>query len=259
MLNTFLSTQSLVGIFLIFLIVPCLIVLVAYFLFKKIRPTEDISDDDKTFLTGTLSGLITLACILIGFGYSIAIGHLDKVDADLVVEVTNIQTLNRLLSIDASPESLRAKNYLDQYALSIVDDEWPELAKGGSSIKTGMLWREVEKSLDSLNLKTQKQISIFSSIIMTAEQVKTSRLTRLLNASLSIPSTFVRMSNLLILLIFVISGILMVHASNLRKFALLLQSLIFALFLAGVVVLDFPYTGAMKVSPEAMKAVLNLL
>jgi hypothetical protein len=51
----------------------------------------------------------------------------------------------------------------------------------------------------------------------------------------------------------------MVHASNLRKFALLLQSLIFALFLAGVVVLDFPYTGAMKFSPEAMKGVLKVL
>jgi hypothetical protein len=259
MFNTLLIHQTPITIFLIFIIAPCLIIFVTYYFFQKVRSSEDLSDDDKTFLTATLTGLITLACISIGFSYSIAIGNLDKADSDLVVEVTNIQSLSRLLSLDESQESLRAKNYLDQYALSIVADEWLELVKGGSSLKTTMLWREVNKSLDALNPKTQKQISIFSTIISTAEQVKTSRLHRLLNTSLSIPPIFIKMSNLLILLIFVISGLLMVHASNLRKFALLLQSLIFAIFLGGITILDAPYTGPQPISPAAMRDVLKAL
>jgi len=221
-------------------------------MFKKIYGDKKLPEDDQSFLTNTLSGLTTLACISIGFSYAIAIENYNQAFTDLVNEKIQIESLDKLLKIDGSPEALMAKQYLSQYAGSIVTDEWSQLLKGKTSPVTTNLSEKFEERIDKINPVTPRQISIFNAIIAAAEKVQSARLQRILNSTLSIPIIFILLSDFLFFLIILISGSLMAQSSHVQKFALTLQCFIFALFLAGIVILDYPYIGPSSISPDSL-------
>lgn len=79
------------------------------FIFKKVLKPKDTQDGDRDFLISTLTGLITLACIVIGFAFSIAISNLNQADSNLFREATRIVSLERLLLVEGSHQSLEAK------------------------------------------------------------------------------------------------------------------------------------------------------
>lgn len=209
-------------------------------------------------MTNTLTGLITLACISIGFSYSIAIQNQSQADADLVNEAIYIESLDRFLTLDGSSEGLKARQYLRDYAASIVKDEWPQLLNGNTSPLTTELSDKFERHIESIQPLTPKQTSIYSAIIANVEKVKSARLQRILNSTNSIPPIFTRLNNLLILLIFIVSALLMIQTTHVKKFALTLQCFIFSLFLGGIIALDYPYIGPSPISPDSIIAVMKV-
>lgn len=259
MLNELLAFQSKSVILALFSIAPLVLLFFFYSIFKKIYGESNLTDDDQAFLTNTLTGLITLACISIGFSYSIAIQNQNQADSDLVNEAIYIQNLDRFLNIEGSPEALQARHYLQRYAGSIVNNEWPEMQNGSASPVTTGFANKFEEQLGKINPVTQKQTSIFSAIISTSEKVKSARMQRILNSTLSIPPIFIKLNNLLVLLIVLVTGTLIVGASKIRIFALTLQCLIFSLFLAGIIILDYPCTGADSISPDSIISVLKVI
>jgi len=246
-------------ILLFFGIAPFVCIYAFQAIFKRIFKNKEISENDEDFLSATLAGLITLACITIGFAYSIAIGNLNEADSDLFKEATKIVNLNRLLSLDGSPAALEAKRNLNLYGVSIVQDEWPKMVNGQHSDKTTALIKQTQENINHIDPITSKQQSIFNKIISESQEVQELRMQRTLNTSMAIPPIFIKMTNLLILLIFMVSSILLIKASQMRKIALLLQSFVFSLFIAGIIMLDGPYSGALRITPDAiMKALGDL-
>jgi hypothetical protein len=258
MLNDLLAFQSKTIIFTVFSIAPFVLLFVFYWIFKMALRGKTLPDDDQSFLTNTLTGLITLACISIGFSYSIAIQNQSQADSDLVNEAVHIESLERFLTIDGSPEGLKARQYLREYAASIVKDEWPQFLNGNTSPVTTELADKFERHIENIQPLTPKQTSIYSAIIANVEKVKSARLQRILNSTTSIPAIFTRLNNLLILLIIIVSAFLMVQTSHIKKFALTLQCFIFSLFLGGIVVLDYPYIGPSPVSPDSIISVMKV-
>ena len=259
MIEEVLEFQSKGAIFAIFTFAPLVLLFFSHLIFKKIYGKDNLTDDDQTFLTNTLTGLITLACISIGFSYSIAIQNQNQADSDLVNEAIYIQSLDRFLIIEGSTPAMQARRYLQQYAGSIVDDEWQEMQNGSASPITTGFANKFEEQIEKINPITQKQASIFSAIISNSEKVKSARMQRILNSTLSIPPLFIKLNNLLVLLIIVVSGSLMVSASKTRTFALTVQCLIFSLFLSGILILDYPYTGVDSITPNSIISVLKVI
>jgi hypothetical protein len=236
---------------------PVFLMLALNFMFYKIFKNTELTEDDRSFLSTTLGGLITLACITIGFAYSIAITNSNQADSDLFSESSRIVNLDRLLTVDSSKQAIEAKKVLSLYATSIVTDEWPEMIKGGHSVRTTALLRQLQESLNSIDPITEKQQTIFGQIITESQEVQASRTQRILNTAMTIPPLFIKLTNLLIILILVLSSVLMIKVSKIQKFALLLQGCIFSIFVAGIMLLDAPYTGAMPVTPDAILKALN--
>lgn len=259
MLNDLLEFQSKTTIFTVFAVAPFGLLFILHWIFQKVFRGKTLPEDDQNFLTNTLTGLITLACITIGFSYSIAIQNQDQADSDLVNEAIHIESLSRFLSIDGSPEALKAKLYLQQYAGSIVTDEWPQLLKGGTSSVTTELAKKYEEHIQKIYPNTPRQTSVFSAIIATSEKVRAARLQRILNSTTSIPKIFIRLNNLLILLIIIVSASLMIKTTRMRKAALTLQCFIFSLFLSGIIILDYPYIGPSPISPDSIIAVMKTI
>ena len=252
MIQNFFSHQSPWVILLFFGLGPIFLIYIFNTIFKKLFKTVEISENDDDFLLSALGGLITLACITIGFAYSIAITNLNQADSDLFREATKIVNLNRLLTVEGSPNALAAKKYLDLYGDSIVKDEWPEIIKGGFSQQTTILVKKMQETINKIDPVTMKQQSLFSQIMIESQHVQEARLQRILNTSMTIPSVFLRLTTLLILLIFIVSSILLINGSRVRRFALILQSCVFSLFEAGIVLLDGPYSGIMPITPDSI-------
>ena len=102
---------------------PLFFLYIFTFIFNTLLKHKEVQESDKGFLMSTLGGLITLACIVIGFAYSIAISNLNQADSNLFREATKIVSLERLLTVEGSQQALEAKKYLDLYGTSIVHDE----------------------------------------------------------------------------------------------------------------------------------------
>ena len=257
MLQDLFLTQKTWVIILFFGIGPIFLIFVFNFIFYKLFKNIEISDDDRSFLTTTLGGLITLACITIGFAYSIAITNSNQADSDLFGESSVIVNLDRLLAVDGSEQAIKAQKVLSSYATSIVKDEWPEMLTGGHSVKTTALMRQLLDSINSIDPITAKQQTIFGQIITESQQVQAARTQRILNTGMTIPPIFIKLTNLLIILILILSGVLMNKVSKIQKSALLLQGCIFSIFVAGIMLLDAPYTGALPVTPDAIIKALS--
>ena len=247
MIISFFSNQ-LWAVILFSVIEPLFFLYLFSFIFKKILKPKDMRDGDGDFLISTLAGLITLACIVIGFAYSIAISNLNQADAHLFREATRIVSLERLLVVEGSQQSLEAKKYLDSYATSIVHDEWPEMVKGGHSEKTSRLIGQLLESINKIEPLSTKQEGLFTQIMAESIEVQHSRVQRILNTSMSIPPIFVGLTCLLMMLIYLVSSVLLINASKMLKIALPLQACVFSFFIGGICLLDGPYSGAMPIT-----------
>jgi hypothetical protein len=217
-------------------------------IFKKLLKPKDMREGDRDFLISTLAGLITLACIVIGFAYSIAISNLNQADSNLFREATKIVSLERLLKVEGSHQALEAKKYLDLYATSIVHDEWPEMLKGGHSQKTSGLIGQLLESINKIEPVSTKQEGLFTQIMAESIDVQHSRIQRILNTSMSIPPIFVGLTCVLMVLIYLVSGVLLIDASKTFKIALPLQACVFSIFVGGICLLDSPYAGSMPIT-----------
>ena len=227
------------------------------FIFKKVFNSEDLRESDESFLISTLGGLITLACIVIGFAYSIAITNLNQADSDLFREATKIVALERLLKVEGSPQALEAKKHLDAYGASIVHDEWPEMVKGGYSEKTSKLIRQLTASINLIEPVNKKQEGLFTQIMDASTEVQHSRTQRILNTSMSIPQVFIGLTCVLMVLVYLVSGVLLTNGSRMLKIALPLQACLFSLFVGGIVLLDGPYAGSMPITAEPILKALG--
>jgi hypothetical protein len=59
------------------------------------------------------------------------------------------------------------------------------------------------------------------------------------------------------IVVYLVSGILLVNGSRLLKIALPLQACLFSLFVGGIVLLDGPYAGSMSITAEPILKALS--
>jgi hypothetical protein len=256
MIISFFSNQLWTVIF-FSLLEPLFFLFIFRLIFKKILKPKDMQEGDGDFLISTLAGLITLACIVIGFAYSIAISNLNQADSNLFREATKIVSLERLLTVEGSHQALEAKKYLDLYAESIVHDEWPEMIKGGHSQKTSWLIGQLLESINKIEPFSRKQEGLFTQIMTESIEVQHSRIQRILNTSMSIPPVFIALTCLLMILIYLVSAILLVNTSKMLKIALPIQACVFSFFVGGICLLDGPYAGSMPITAEPILKALS--
>jgi len=147
-----------------------------------------------------------------------------------------------------------------RYALSVIDDDWPEVAEhqkgsGETEMQLDQVWRDV-KGLDPAKGSGVQQAFVMQAVTDVSAATEARR-TRILQSSSEIPTP--------LWAVLIVGGIITIGFSYLfvvERFwvnAVMVASLgaLIGLSMLVILTLNLPYTGSVSVKPEAMQIELD--
>lgn len=216
-------------------------------IFRKLIPSESLYDSDTDVVDTATQNSISAAYVIMGFTLVLVMGTADSYDTNIMTEATQIESLDRLLLLDASKPAANMRQDLLAYANSIVYDEWPNLGISSNN-RTSDLMKSLSNNLQYLDPTSSQQKLIYTDIVRKTDQVILSREIRLLNANGGLPQLFWTISYLYLFCVVIICALRLSHATTTRVIAIGTQLTMLSLIFSAVMIIDHPYAGKTKVS-----------
>jgi hypothetical protein len=239
-------------IYYLFPVGSLIILVLLSFFFRHFNITKNPDDYDTDVLDTATQNSLSATFVILGFTLVLVMGTADTIDNNLVVEASRIESLDRLLYIEGSSESKKMRQDLKKYTQSIIDDEWPLLTKGSGSTKTREYLDVVLNDVHKLKPTDLKSIMLFAAITTKADEIALSRETRILASKNSLPPLFWNISFALLFGVLIIAALRLSKTTSLRAIALSVQIVMLSLIYTNVMILDLPYKGETRASPQVI-------
>jgi hypothetical protein len=159
---------------------------------------------------------------------------------------------------DRMPESEghRIQELVRSYARVVVQEEWPRMREGNSSPKAWELLDEIRAEVQNFQPSTPAQQVLYEQGLERVHELADARRERLLDADQGLPA--------ILWVVLIIGGIVVVGFTYLfgldstvvHLLMVAALALIIALVLFTVAELDFPFSGGIRIGPEAMEQTL---
>ena len=247
---------SLLGFLLVALF--CAFAASGLFVFRKLIPVHRsrLHNDIAGFIFSTMG---VMYAVLVAFMVIVSWQSFDKTSVNLEKEANYYADLYRDSAALSADAQTKIRAALTAYISSSVDDEWPLLAKGGSSEKTNKLFLKVWDVYTGYSPKTEMQKVFFSESVQKLNDASELRRERILDARTGLHPV--------LWFILILSGALTVlftfffgTENRIEQLCMtcLLSSLI-AMVLFTIMVFDYPFTGGVSVSSSVFKQLLGSL
>ena len=221
-------------------------------IFRRINITSHPDHYDTDVLDTATQNSLSAAYVILGFTLVLVMGTSDSIDNNLVIEASRIESLDRLLYIEGSEQSKKMQQDLRIYTKSIVEDEWPLLLKGSGSHKTDQHLLKLLDDVRGIKPTDLKGVTLFNSITTRADEIALSRETRILASKNSLPPLFWNISFALLFGVLIIAAMRLSKTTPLRAVALSVQIAMLSLIYTNVMILDQPYKGDTRATPEVI-------
>ena len=201
----------------------------------------------------------------IGIVYGVAIGftilvvwqHLDTAQATTQREASDVEAIYRHADQLHESDGNRVQELSRSYAEVVVEEEWPLLAHGQASPQAQNTVDELRDSIQKLDPQTMGEQALYARMLTNVDELEENRGLRLLQSNEGVPP--------FLWIVLVITGIITVAFTYLfeierpRMHMLLVASLtvVVALSLYTVRVIEHPFVGDVQASPEAFEMVLD--
>ena len=245
-----LTTFSTVVLGLLVVVVPTALALLALAAVRRRVPWELLAENNDH--GGVLFSVVgTIYAIFLAFLVVVAWESLGDAEQSVVEEGATVLSLHRDFGALPEPARTRLRGAVEAYARSVVDDEWPAMARGEESDvaheRLDALWGlflELEPS-------TQKEEAVYAEAFTRLNELAKQRAVRVLASEAAIPTVF--------WLLLVFGGVATVGFT----FFMGMRSVFVQLVLTGVmtamicsalfliVVLDHPFAGEVHAEPGA--------
>ena len=229
--------------------VPTLVAVLAVLVVSKTLPRlRDVEPDDTVRdVVGLVFGLL-LALVIA----SIVTKH-DDADSAAAAESTAVAQLaraSRALPIDVQ---IKLETAIGQYVHTVVEDEWPAMRTGDSSVRASAALETVYGVLQGFRPAGEPGVSVFRQALVQLDQVTASRRERLDLSSQSLPAL------LRLLLIFGATSFVVLsypaavknHRTRMAITGAITAFVSFAYLLT--IVFDHPFAGAIGVANGSFK------
>ena len=160
---------------------------------------------------------------------------------------------------DRMPESEghRIQELVRSYARVVVNEEWPLMRQGKSSPKAWELLDEIRSAVQNSQPSSPAQQVLYEEGLERVHELADARRARLLEADQGLPS--------ILWIVLIVGGIVVIgftylfglESTVIHLLMVAALVLIIALVLFTVAELDFPFSGGVRIGPEAMEQVLG--
>lgn len=196
--------------------------------------------------------------VMLAFVVVIAWQNFDKSDLNVEKEANCIVDLYRDSASFAGPFKDEIRSLLKEYTNAVVNDEWKMLARGEQSLKAHGLLKKIWMAYISYEPKTENEKMFFTESVKKLNEAGELRRLRLMDSRTGIHP--ILWSVLLIGGITTIAFTFFFGAENLKAQIMMasMLAMVIALILFLVLLLDFPFTGELNISPDAFKLTTHL-
>jgi hypothetical protein len=216
-------------------------------------PKNDARDDAAFDAYKSLMGMIG---VVLAFSLVQATNNLRQVEDTVVKEASAIATVDRILLRSGKPELIAMRPLLAKFGQSLVDDEWPLLARGERSDAASQAYTNLSKAARATNPEDARQQVVYAELLKALDDVFDLREEILADSEIGLPEFFWITALGLLILGLVLAGL---TASNLgRTVGVGAPAAGVALLLAFVIIVDLPFEGESSVGPGPIKKTLAI-
>jgi len=233
-----------------------LLSLLGMWLVRKFAPYQVMEGHKE--IAGFVYGILgTIYAVILGF--SVVVLWEQFHDAEIIAdrEASQLSDLHRLAQGLPADQQDAFSSSLEKYCKLVIDEEWPLMDNGKPSVKAHNQLLEVWRRGHALDPHTEREQIIFAKIVDTLADLDDARRGRLLAARSSLPKPlwFVLIAGAVITIGFsYLFGLKNVVAHAVIT-TLLAASIGLGLFV--IAALEGPFSGSLRLSPEAFTTVLE--
>lgn len=249
------TPNALSGFIIVFLSI--LLAIAGMYMVRRRTPFTKLKDNNE--VAGFIYSMIGIVyAVLLGFIVVVVWEKYSDTESSVQEEAVHISILLR--DAQTLPEAARTQlqERLLGYARSVVNDEWQMMAKGESSPITTQAYDTIWQAYYEIQPQTERDKIFYQESIKGLNDLSHSRRFRLLSSRSGLPVA------LWVLLIG--GGIIAVGFTYLFGIENSWTQMLMVASLAGligfilflIISLDFPFSGDLRIGPEAIKGVIEL-
>ncbi len=214
--------------------------------------------------TGAIGEIYAALYVMFGvslaFSLFLASSAFSEAQRTVAREAGSVESIYRLAGQLPQPEGDRIQELAESYARVVIEEEWALTGRGSESQPSPQaetLAADLEKSIGSFEPTTSGQQALQAQLLGLVDDLGDDRLMRLLQSGQGLPS--------LLWTVLVIGGILTVAFTFLfgveppwfHRLAIAAMTVIVALTLYTIYRIEYPFTGDVRVGPDAFELVLD--
>lgn len=216
--------------------------------------------EDENAKSGVLLSIIgTVYAVTIAFVAVTVWQSRGNAEANAAAEADTVGNLLRDASFLDGDVRGDLDQKLKQYAAAVINEEWQAMENGASSDHVRILLKEIHTSFGTINPVSPKEVNIHAAMLKNLDDLADQRRLRLLDSRDKVPR--------LMWAVLIAGGFITVFASYLlgpthtRTHLLMAaaMSAMIALTLFLIYEMDGPFSGGLRVEPDAMRFVIKSL
>ncbi len=255
MYPSFIEKLSDLQLLVLFPLAACLVLALTTIVLQLANGKLNWLDYDSDILDTATQNSMSGAYVVLGFVLALVMTTASGIDDKVSQEAQSIKSLNRMLILEGTDPSLKARQSLIGYTQSILTDEWPLLRQRHESSLTAAALVDVFRKINRIAPQSSKGEIVFGKILDAADRVAQGRNDRIMSVSNSLPAMFYTVSLLSILGVIFICALHLIEATPLRAVTLTVQLIMLTLMLGAIAIIDLPFLGDTSISPDSLAAV----
>jgi hypothetical protein len=229
------------------------VVLVAVVALHFVRKRDLISDDESRSLGGTLEVVGAIYGIVLAFVIVLMWQGLDTARDAVSDEASALAQFSIDVRVLPPADRARIEKGLSDYLHAVVNDDWHHMKEGNESLRAHRALDGLLVTMERVVPETEVQKTWYGEAISKVNEAASHRRKRLEAMSNELPSPlrFLLFGGGLITVAFVV-----IHGarkSSTHTFVVVALSALVAYNLYLVVILDYPFSGSVRVSPEPFR------
>ncbi len=214
--------------------------------------------DSHSEATSTIHQAIALIYgVTVAFAILLVWEQLDTAQATTQHEASDVEVIYTLAEQLPESDRTQVQDLSRSYAQLVVEEEWPLLAHGQESPKAQDTLDDLRRSIQEFDPQTMGEQTLYSQMLTQVVTLEENRGLRLLESNEGVPP--------LLWIVLVITGILTVAFTYLfgmdqprvHILRVTVLTVVVALSLYTVRVIEYPFVGDVQVRPEAFERVLD--
>ena len=197
--------------------------------------------------------------VIVGFTAYLVLDKYVDSQKTVASEAANIAEIYQLANSFPQAQRDQIQQLARSYAREVIDEEWPLMRKGQSSLHADELLNEIRGSIQDIEPSTDSARAAQTQELSRVHDLTQDRSVRLLHLYTGLPPELWIALGILATIIIVFTFFIGMENARLHRWAVVTLVVAFSIIFVTIYVLDNPFGPGFRVGPQAFEWALNMM